>query len=269
MAIIETRDLTKKFNNDFVALDHLNLTIDEGEVFGYIGPNGAGKTTTIRILCGLLEHTSGQAFIAGNEVNRNLRKIRRLAGYLPDSFGVYEEMRVWEYLDFFGACFKVPKRKRRERINEVLDVTQSTAMRDYFVDTLSHGMRQRIGIAKTLMHNPNVLFLDEPTNGLDPRARIEMRALIRRLAELGKTVLVSSHILPELATVCDRVGIIENGRLMASGTVAEIMRQVRPNRRIQMHFLSDAEQVRNVADDLKTHIQPGNYRGCTAVRAER
>jgi ABC-2 type transport system ATP-binding protein len=249
--MIKTELLTKKYANDFVALDSLNLEIDQGEVFGYIGPNGAGKTTTIRMLCAMLKPSGGKAFVDGNDVTRKVRLVRTLTGYLPDSFGVYEEMRVWEYLDFFGACFKIPKKKRKQQIDAVLDITGSTAMRDYFVDTLSHGMKQRIGIAKTLMHDPKVMFLDEPTNGLDPRARIEMRQLIRKLAELGKTILVSSHILPELSSICDRVGIIERGQLLAQGTVAEIMQEVRPHRLIEVRFGNDPQVVRTLAEELE------------------
>ena len=249
--MIECEGITKRYSADFIALDRLTLSIGAGEVFGFIGPNGAGKTTTIRILCGLLRPTSGVAAIDGHDVARDLSAIRRLTGYLPDAFGVYEEMRVWEYLDFFGACFKIPRKKRKPRIEEVLEITGAPAMRDYFVDTLSRGMRQRLGIAKTLMHDPKVLFLDEPANGLDPRARIDMRLLIRRLSGLGKTLLVSSHILPELASICDKVGIIERGRLLAFGTVAEITRQVTPNRRVSLEFLGGAEPVKKLAGTLE------------------
>ncbi len=255
--MIETVDLTKRYANDFVALDEINLAIDAGEVFGFIGPNGAGKTTTIRILCGLLLPTEGSAMIDGHDVVHNTGKIRRITGFMPDAFGVYEEMRVWEYLDFFGACFKIGKKQRKKRIDAVLDITKSETMRDYFVDTLSRGMRQRIGIAKTLMHDPKVIFLDEPANGLDPRARIDMRILIRDLASLGKTVMVSSHILPELASICDKVGIIERGCMLAQGTVDEIMRQVQPNRLIEVRFLGPTEPVAKLARSLQKagHIQ--------------
>ena len=249
--MIRTENLTKRYANDFVALDNLNMEIRKGEIFGYVGPNGAGKTTTIRILCGLLKPTSGRAVIGDHDISGNVRKLRRLTGYLPDTFGVYEEMRVWEYLDFFGACFRIPRRRRRERIDEVLSITRSEAMRDYFVDTLSHGMRQRIGIAKTLMHDPQVLFLDEPTNGLDPRARIEMRTLIKELAALGKTILVSSHILPELASVCDRVGILEQGVMLAQGTVEDIMKKVNPHRLVELQFAGGDGAVRKLSDELK------------------
>lgn len=255
--MIETKNLTKRYAGDFIALNNLSISIGEGEVFGYIGPNGAGKTTTIRILCGLLIPTSGSATVGGHDVSKNPKAIRKLTGFMPDAFGVYDEMRVWEYLDFFGACFKIPRPERKKRIDSVLEITRSETMRDYFVDTLSRGMRQRIGIAKTLMHDPKVIFLDEPANGLDPRARIDMRNLIRDLAALGKTVLVSSHILPELASICDKVGIIERGEMLAFGTVAEIMRKVRPNRMVEMHFLGAAPPVLALAQSLARagHVQ--------------
>lgn len=261
--MIETKKLTKLYANDFVALRDLSINIDAGEVFGYIGPNGAGKTTTIRILCGLLLPSSGTAKIDGVDVVKNTGKIRRVTGYMPDHFGVYEEMRVWEYLDFFGACFKMSKSVRKRRIDEVLEITKSQEMRDYFVDTLSRGMRQRIGIAKTLMHDPKVVFLDEPANGLDPRARIDMRLLIRDLAALGKTVLVSSHILPELASICDKVGIIERGVMLAQGTVAEIMRKVQPNRLIELRFIGASEPILKMAKALEKagHIQKAEVMG--------
>jgi ABC-2 type transport system ATP-binding protein len=247
--MIETQKLTKRYG-DFVSLNSLDLFVDRGEIFGYIGPNGAGKTTTIRILCGLLSPSSGTAKICDLNVEKNTTKIRELTGYMPDAFGVYEEMRVWEYLDFFGACFKIPRAKRQKRINEVLEITRASAMRDYYVDTLSRGMKQRVGLAKTLIHDPEVIFLDEPANGLDPRARIDMRDVIRTLAEMKKTVLVSSHILPELASICDKVGILERGTMLAFGTVEEIMRQVQPNRRVTMEFSGDSELVRALARDL-------------------
>ncbi len=254
--MIETKNLTKRYGN-FVSLNNLSLEIGEGEIFGYIGPNGAGKTTTIRILCGLLIPTSGTAKVCGLDVVANTKKIRGLTGFMPDAFGVYEEMRVWEYLDFFGACFKIPRKERKKRIDEVLEITRATAMRDYYVDTLSRGMKQRVGLAKTLIHDPKVVFLDEPANGLDPRARIDMRDVIRCLADMKKTVLVSSHILPELASICDKVGILERGTLLAFGTVEEIMHQVQPNRRVSMQFACAGEPVLRLAKALesKGHLQ--------------
>ncbi len=254
--MIETVNLTKRYG-DFVPLNKLNLQIGEGEVFGYIGPNGAGKTTTIRILCGLLMPTEGTAKIAGLDVTKNTDKIRSLTGFMPDAFGVYEDMRVWEYLDFFGACFKIPRKERQKRIDAALEIARAQNMRDYYVDTLSRGMKQRVGLAKTLIHDPKVIFLDEPANGLDPRARIDMRDLIRSLAQMGKTVLVSSHILPELASICDKVGILERGRLLAFGSVEDIMRKVQPNRRVSMQFLGESAPVLKLAQALaaKGHLQ--------------
>lgn len=233
--MIKTEGLTKKYKN-VVALDNLTLHIKEGDIFGFIGPNGAGKTTTIRILSGLLAPTGGKASVDGIDVIRHPRKIRSVVGFMPADFGVYHEMRVWEYLDFFGAAFKIPKKKRRSRIEEVLDLTRTVEMRDYYVDSLSTGMKQRVGIAKTLIHDPKVLFLDEPASGLDPRARIEMRQLLKTLKELGKTTLVSSHILPELASICDSIGIIQKAKLLISGSMDDVLKRVRKNRVIEIEF---------------------------------
>lgn len=234
--MLETRSLTKRYG-EITALAELDLTIGRGCVFGYIGHNGAGKTTTIRILAGLLRATSGSARIAGVDVTADHDQLKSLVGYLPDDFGVYEQMRVWEYLDFFGAAFRIPRRQRKQRIEDVFDITGAGYMRDRFVDTLSKGMRQRVGVARTLMHDPQVLLLDEPANGLDPRARIEMRELIRRLADDGKTVLVSSHILPELASVCDLVGIIHQGRLQAAGPIDQVLGQIARDRLMELRTL--------------------------------
>ena len=202
-------DLTKIYG-DLTALDRLSLTLDRGQILGLIGPNGAGKTTAIKILVGLARPTSGSASIAGCDCVRQPKKIKRLVGYMPDLFGSYDNMRVWEYLDFFGAAFGIRRAPRSQRIEEVMEMTGSTYMRDRFVESLSHGMKQRIGIARTLLHDPSVLILDEPANGLDPEARIEMRQILLRLAALGKTLIVTSHILPELSRICDRVAILNS-----------------------------------------------------------
>lgn len=247
--MIQTEGLTKHYGT-FPALVDLNVSIEQGEIFGYIGPNGAGKTTTIRILTGLLKPTRGRATIKDIDVTRNPARIKSVVGYMPDHFGVYEEMRVWEYLDFFGAAFKIGKRKRSERIDYVLDVTGAMWMKELFVDALSHGMKQRIGLARTLIHDPEVLFLDEPTNGLDPRARIEMRQLLRKLANMGKTILVSSHILPELATVCDTVGIIDHGHLLEMGPVSEIMRRIRQSRVVEIEGLCEPKLVQDAVEEI-------------------
>ncbi len=246
--ILRTEALTRKYG-DHVALDNLDLTIHRGEVFGYIGPNGSGKTTTFRILCGLLDPTSGKAFVADKNVTGNKDLIKQLVGYLPDNFGVYPTLRVWEYLDFFAAAYRIPKKKRPDRIDWCLNVANAEPFRDKLMGALSRGMKQRVGIAKTLLHDPQVLILDEPAATIDPRARIEMRRLLRDLADLGKAVLVSSHILPELADVCDTVGILSSGKLIASGPVHEIMRTVRQKRLMQIEVLKFGAEARKVLSE--------------------
>lgn len=236
--MIETKQLRKQYG-PVVALHHLDLKVEKGSIFGYVGPNGAGKTTTIRILCGLMSPTAGTAQIAGIDVVQNPHDVRALVGYMPDYLTPYEGMRVWEYLDFFGAAYRIRRKDRRKRVDAVLELTGAEAMRDYYVETLSHGMRQRLGVARALVHDPEVLILDEPTNGLDPRARVEMRVLFTRLKELGKTILISSHILPELASVCDAVGFMEHGKLIAHGTVRDVQRQVHPHRLVEVEVLTD------------------------------
>ena len=222
----------------------LSMTIPKGKIFGYIGPNGAGKSTTIKILCGLYRQSSGQAFIDGLEVTpQNAAKIKRIVGYMPDNFGVYDQMSVWEYLDFFCAAYHIPTQQRASRIQEVLGITGAAHMIDYQVASLSKGMTQKIGLAKTLLHDPKVLILDEPASGLDPYARIEMRRTIVRLRNLGKTIMLSSHILPELAGVCDLIGILEKGRLLAFGTVEEVTRKVQENLKIVIAVLSGMDKA--------------------------
>jgi ABC-2 type transport system ATP-binding protein len=238
--MIRTENLTKYYG-DFCALNDLNIEISKGQIFGYIGPNGAGKTTTIRILAALMRPSKGRAFIGNVETTSQPRKVRDMVGYLPDFFGVYEGMRVSEYLDFFGAAFKIPRRKRKARIEEVLETTGSTYMKDMFVEALSRGMRQRVGIARTLIHDPEVLLLDEPLSGLDPTARIETKELLRKLGGMGKTILVSSHILPELAAICNTIGILNHGKLLAFGPVEKVMRGIRHNRLIEVQVVSGAE----------------------------
>ena len=236
-AIVRCRGLTKRYG-EITALEDLTVSIGRGQIFGYIGHNGAGKTTTIRILAGLLKPTAGEAAVGGVDVVAHPSRIKCLVGYMPDSFGVYDQMRAWEYLDFFGAAFKIPRRPRRKRIDHVLDVAGADHLRDRFVDTLSRGMKQRIGIARTLLHDPPVLLLDEPASGLDPQARVQMRGLLRRLADEGKTLLVSSHILPELAAVCDCVGIIDHGRLLASGPIDEVLGRLQRDRMMEVRALA-------------------------------
>jgi len=243
--ILKTEALTKVYGTH-TALDQLNLTVHQGEVFGYIGPNGAGKTTTFRILAGLLDPTSGKAVIAGNDVTGDKDAIKKLVGYLPDNFGVYPTLRVWEYLDFFAAAYRVPKKERKERIDKCLTIANSSEFRDKLMGALSRGMKQRVGIAKTLLHDPQVIILDEPAATIDPRARVQMRQLLRELADLGKAVLVSSHILPELADVCDTVGILGAGKMIAMGPVQEMLRNVRQKRLIAVQVLRGKEQAQQV-----------------------
>jgi ABC-2 type transport system ATP-binding protein len=251
--VIVIRGLTKKYG-DTVALDALDLSVPAGQILGLIGPNGAGKTTTIKILVGLARPTSGSAFVAGVDCVRNAKQIKHIIGYMPDQFGSYENMRVLEYLDFFGAAFGLKRRNRKRRIEEVMEMTGTTYMRDMFVDALSHGMAQRLGIARTLLHDPRVLILDEPANGLDPQARIEMREVLLKLADAGKTLLVTSHILPELSRICHRIAILTHGKLRACGNVSEISRQVSQRRTIEAQLHSEAE-VERAAEVIRQHVE--------------
>lgn len=251
--VIELKNLSKRYG-EFVALDSLSLSVYRGQILGFIGPNGAGKTTTIKIMVGLAKPTSGTARIAGADCARDSARIKRLVGYMPDGFGSYDNMRVREYLDFFGAAFGIPRRERIRRIAEVLEITNSTYMQDRYVESLSHGMQQRIGIARTLLHDPEVLIFDEPANGLDPQARIEMRELLLRLAAAGKTLIVTSHILPELSRICDQVAIITQGRLRASGSLDEIMRNISQRRTIEVQ-LPAGEDVSAAEQKLREQLQ--------------
>jgi ABC-2 type transport system ATP-binding protein len=239
--VLVTENLTKRYG-EFTALDNLSISLDRGHILGFIGPNGAGKTTTIKILVGLARPTSGSARIAGSDCVKDARHIKRVVGYMPDTFGSYDNMRVREYLDFFGAAFKIPRKQRATRIAEVMETTGATYMQDRYVESLSHGMKQRVGIARTLLHDPQVLIFDEPANGLDPQARIEMRHILLRLANEGKTLIVTSHILPELSRICDQVAIITNGKLRAFGALDDIMGQVSQKRTIEVQ-LSASDQV--------------------------
>lgn len=211
------------------AIRDIDLDLGQGDLFGFIGPNGAGKTTTMRIIATLLTPTYGEAYVCGHSIYTHPKEIRRLVGYMPDFFGVYDDMTVIEYLEFFAAAYRIAPQARRKRCNEMLEVVDLDFKRDAFANTLSRGQTQRLGLARVLLHDPAVLLLDEPLSGLDPRARIEMRALMRRLGGMGKTIIVSSHILPELADVCNKVGIIDSGVLIANDDVNSIIRKVRPN----------------------------------------
>jgi ABC-2 type transport system ATP-binding protein len=255
--VVETTNLTKSYG-DFTALSDLSIHVNRGQILGFIGPNGAGKTTTIKILVGLSKPTSGSATIAGVDCSQNASKIKRLVGYMPDKFGSYDNMRVHEYLDFFGAIFGIPASQRKARIQEVMETTSTTYMQDRYVESLSHGMQQRVGIARTLLHDPEVLILDEPANGLDPKARIEMRQLLLQLAARGKTLIVTSHILPELARICNVVAIVTAGKLRAFGTVDEVMSSLCPQRNyeIQLASASHVAQAEKVLGQLLLDSEP-------------
>lgn len=252
--VVETRNLRKTYG-DFVALDNLSISLQRGQILGFIGPNGAGKTTTIKILVGLAKPTSGSATIAGVDCTAGAKQIKRLVGYMPDTFGAYDNMRVHEYLDFFGAAFKIPRAQRIKRIEECMDTTGATYMRDLYVQSLSHGMKQRVAIARTLLHDPQVMIMDEPANGLDPTARVEMRQIILKLSEMGKTIIVTSHILPELSRICNVVAIITHGKLRAFGLLQEIMQEVRERRTIEVQLLSE-KNVKPVSDYVRRALGP-------------
>ncbi len=240
--MIETRYLTKQYG-ELVALDKLNLTIDKGDIFGFIGPNGAGKTTTIRILATLLRPTSGQAFVCGFSINGQAREIRRKIGYVPDEFGIYEDMTVVEYLEFFAALYDIAGAQRRQVIGDVLELTDLAYKAQAQVDSLSRGMRQRLALARVLLHDPEVLLLDEPASGLDPRARVEIRELLKELRRMGKTILISSHILSELAELCTKVGVIERGQLLFSGSIGELVAQVRSRGVVQVRVREGGDRA--------------------------
>lgn len=238
--VVVTENLTKRYG-DFCALDSLSIEVNKGQILGFIGPNGAGKTTTIKILVGLSRPTSGKALINGIDCSREASRIKHLVGYMPDKFGSYDNMRVREYLDFFGALFGIHGAQRRKRIDAVLELTGATYMADRFVESLSHGMQQRIGIARTLLHDPHVLILDEPANGLDPQARIEMREILLRLADQGKTLIVTSHILPELSRICSVVAIVTEGKLRAFGPLQQVMRSLCPARQFEVQLVRESD----------------------------
>lgn len=252
--VVDVRGLTKRYGK-FAALEWLTLTVERGQILGFIGPNGAGKTTTIKILVGLAKPTSGSAFVGGIDCIARPRQLKKLIGYMPDTFGSYDGMRVAEYLDFFGSAFGIPRRERARRVGEVLDLTRCPGFRDLFLESLSHGMRQRVALARTLLHDPLVLILDEPANGLDPPARIEMRQLLLELAARGKTLIVTSHILPELARICDRVAILARGRLQAHGTLDEIARQLSAARTMEI-VLTDPNFVERTAAIVRAKLGP-------------
>ena len=269
--MIEVRDLTKKYAELF-AIHKIELKLDKGDVFGFIGPNGAGKTTTMRILATLLNPTWGEAYVGGYSIYTKPKEIRRIIGYMPDFFGVYDNMKVIEYLEFFAAAYRIKGPARRKVCDEVLELVDLGYKRNELVTSLSRGMTQRLGLARVLLHDPQVLLLDEPASGLDPRARIEIRGLLKELRDMGKTIMVSSHILPELADICNKIGIIERGELKVNADVADVMRQVRQQTVLQISVAGDqeaaaktleaheiVEKIETSADGMLVTLVPGDH----------
>ncbi len=249
--MIETRKLTKKYGN-LVAVNQIDLKLKEGDVFGFIGPNGSGKTTTMRMIATLLSPDYGEAYVCGKSIYKDQEEIRRLVGFMPDFFGVYDDMTVIEYLEFFASAYRIKGSARRKVCEEKLELVDMSFKRDAMVNQLSRGQTQRIGLARVLLHEPQVLLLDEPASGLDPRARIEIRNLLKRLGEMKKTVIVSSHILPELADVCTRVGMIEKGNLIVDGYVNEVMRKARAAIILHLKVTEDTDRAAKL---LEQHDQ--------------
>ncbi len=239
--MIELLDFGKDYG-DFTAVERLNLKIEAGEMFGFIGPNGAGKSTTIRFLATLLKASRGDGIVNGHRVTDDPMAVRQSVGYMPDNFGVYDGMKVWEFLDFFAVAYRIGRTKRKQVIQDVLELLDLTYKRDDYVNGLSRGMKQRLCLAKTLVHDPPVLILDEPASGLDPRARIEVKALLKELRRMGKTILISSHILTELADCCTSIGIIERGQLLLHGPIQDVYRRIRRNRHVEIKFTTNMQE---------------------------
>ncbi|MBI3162943.1 MAG: ABC transporter ATP-binding protein [Chloroflexi bacterium] len=248
-SIIEIRDLCKRFGSR-LAVNHVSFNIESGEIFGLVGPNGAGKTTTMRMLVTLLEPDQGEIFVGGHSIRRQPNEVRRVIGFMPDSFGVYGDMTVQEYLDFFGACYRIHPHQRARLITDLLDLVDLGHRRGDMVDTLSTGLKQRLGLARVLIHDPGILVLDEPASGLDPRARVEIRGLLLEVARLGKTIVFSSHILADVGELCSRVGIIEDGKLAALGTLQELSERVMPHRQLRIILLDRAVEAQAA---MQTH----------------
>lgn len=254
-SIIETKDLKKRYGK-FEAVNSLSLEVPAGSIYGFVGPNGAGKTTTMRMLTTLTRPTSGEAWVAGHSVAQEPRAVRRAIGYMPDEFGVYDDMRVWEYLDFFAACYDIPEANRKKLIDDLLELVDLTHRRDDMVDKLSRGMKQRLSLARTLAHDPSVLILDEPASGLDPRARVEIRELLVELARMGKTIFFSSHILADVSEICTHIGIIEGGQMVAQGSMEAMRAQLMPHREIMVTVRDDetAAKVKSLVGNIPSVV---------------
>ncbi len=253
--IIRTSELKKNFGS-FEALRGISLSVPSGSIYGFVGPNGAGKTTTMRILTTLTRPTDGQAWVAGHSVLEDRRAVRRAIGYMPDEFGVYEDLRVWEYLDFFAACYDIPENERKVLVADLLELVDLHHRREDLVDKLSRGMKQRLSLARTLAHDPQVLILDEPASGLDPRARVEIRELLGELANMGKTIFFSSHILADVEDICSHIGIVEAGELIMQGSIDELKLQLMAHREITVTVMDHdiAEGVIDLVGSLRNVV---------------
>ena len=247
--MIAVQDLTKVYGKR-AALDHISFEVPEREIFGFVGTDGAGKTTTLRILAALLEPTEGKAFIDGADVTRDREKVHTRIGYMPDFFGVYDQLTVGEYLDFYAACYRQQKQRRQTIVNDLLALVGLTERKHQLVDTLSRGLKQRVCLARALVHDPAVLLLDEPASGLDPRARVEMREILKELQGMGKTIIISSHILPELTELCTMIGIIDHGRMRATGSVREVIARLTTGRRIRITVIEQKDAAIEVLTPL-------------------
>lgn len=240
--MLEIKHLMKKYGK-FTAVNDLNLTVPESSIFGFVGPNGAGKTTTMKIMSGLLKATDGSVMIDGVDVTKNPKALKEHIGYMPDFFGVYDDLKVSEYMDFYAGTYYIPYEQRESLIDNLLEIVDLSHKKDTYVDSLSRGMKQRLCLARSLIHDPKLLILDEPASGLDPRARVEMKEVLKQLQTMGKTIIISSHILPELAEMCTEVGIIDKGHIVVQGTVQEIMKQMTKVRRIQIRPLENMDAL--------------------------
>lgn len=266
--MIRTENLCKSYGK-MEALKNLNLSVESGTVFGFIGPNGAGKSTTMQILATLLQPTSGKAWVGGYDVVKQQKNVRQMIGYMPDFFGVYDNLTALEYLDFYASCYGVDKGVRKKISLELLELVNLSDKRDTYVDSLSRGMKQRLGLARSLVHDPQLLILDEPASGLDPRARIEFREILKELRSMGKTIMISSHILPELSGLCDTIGVMEHGELIAFGSVDEIAEQARQQgREIEIKVLKEIDRTTELLEPLGKVLSVNQETGVISFRVK-
>lgn len=247
--MLKIKELTKKYGR-FTAVDELNLGVLDGEIFGFVGPNGAGKTTTMKIICGLMAANKGEVFVDGIDAIKDTTAAKEIIGYMPDFFGVYDDLKVKEYLDFYASIYNIKANERKKISDDLLELVDLTDKKEAYVDSLSRGMKQRLCLARSLVHNPKLLVLDEPASGMDPRARVEMKEILRSLKTLGKTIIISSHILSELSELCTSIGIIDRGKMVISGKVSEIMQQVYSKRLIRVKVSDKLDEALRVIQEF-------------------